>query len=110
MNNAISKEFYKVVYEWIRSTIECINIHPDIMKLYYLTNNQFIQMLKIMNLRLCVTILTKIYIFTKWSYVLNCCSKFPGVLVPDAEMNGKKYVDHPFIGSHHYENISSCSL
>ena len=27
--------------------------------------------------------------YPNWSYVLNCCSEFPGVFDPDASMNGE---------------------
>ena len=45
---------------------------------------------------------------TKFSCVLRCCIEFPGLFVPDAEINGENYVDLPFIRFYHYENISSC--
>ena len=48
--------------------------------------------------------------FPRFSCLLNCCSECPGLFVPDAEINGDKYVDLQFIRFNHYENISSCSL
>ena len=54
---------------------------------------------------------TKKYIhLPKWSCVLNCFCEYPGVLVPDSEINGNKYMDLPFITFHPYYNIISCSL
>ena len=46
--------------------------------------------------------------FPEWSYVLNCCSEFSGVFVPDSEMNDDEDTDLPFIIFYHYGNISSC--
>ena len=38
--------------------------------------------------------------------MLNCCSEFPGVFVPDEEMNCDEDVDLPFIHLHHKKNVS----
>ena len=77
---------------------------------YYLTENQFIHVPKILHLPLCVTFLKNISIFPKWSCVLNCCSECTGVFVLDAEMNDEDDANIPFIQIHHCVNISSCSL
>ena len=46
--------------------------------------------------------------FPKWSCVLNCCIECPGVFIPNAKINGYKYLNLPFIIFHHYKNIISC--
>ena len=62
-----------------------------------------------LHLPICVTFLKNIN-FPKWSCVLNCFSKCPGVFVTDAKMDNEDDADLPFIRFYHYENISSCSL
>ena len=52
----------------------------------------------------------KIYKFTKWSCVVNCCSECSSVFVPDVERNCDKDMNLPFIGFRHYEIFSPCSL
>ena len=77
--------------------------------LYYLTDNKFIHVPKILHLPLCETLL-KIYQVENLSWVLNCCSECPSIFVPDAEINDEDDAYLPFIWFHHYRNIISCSL
>ena len=78
--------------------------------LYYLMENQFFRVPKMLHLSVCVTFM-KIYIkLPNCSCVLNCCSEFPGVFVPDVEINDRVGVNLPFIRFHHHKNIISCSL
>ena len=83
---------------------------PDIVMIYYLMNNWFAQLLKMLHMLVCVTFLTIISNFPKYSCVLNCCSECSGFFVPDADINCKEYLNLSFICFHHYKNISSCSL
>ena len=55
--------------------------------LYYLMDNQFFHVLKMLHFPVCVILLTKISNFPKWSCMLNCCSECPGIFVPDKEIN-----------------------
>ena len=55
------------------------------------------------------TVFISIYVFpynyiklTKYSCVLNCCSEFPVVFFPGAEINGAEYLDLPFIRFYSY--------
>ena len=45
---------------------------------------------------------------SKCSYVLNRCSEYPGLFVPDAKMNGDRDLYLTFMDFYHYKNISSC--
>ena len=78
--------------------------------MYYLTENRFIHVLKILHLTVCMTFLSKISNLSKWSCVLNVCSEWPGLPPPDSEINCEEYVNLPSIHFHQYKNISSCSL
>ena len=47
---------------------------------------------------------TEIYIeLTKLSCVLNCYIEYPGVFVPDEEMNDEDDLNNTFIRFHHYK-------
>ena len=48
--------------------------------------------------------------FQKFSCLLSYFSGYPGLFVPDAEINSEEYVDLPFICNNHFENISSYSF
>ena len=85
-------------------------LRPNIVMLYFLTDNKSTRLQNMLHFSVCVTFLKIISSLPKCSCVLNCCIKCPGVFVPDAEMNDKDDADLPFIRFHHYKNISSCSF
>ena len=65
--------------------------------LYYLVENQFIHVPKMLHFPVCVTFLKNISSLPKCSCVLNCCSECCVVFVTDVENNDKYDVDLPFI-------------
>ena len=48
--------------------------------------------------------------FSKCSCVLNFYIECPGLFVTDADINGDKDVNLPFIYFHHYKNVIFCYL
>ena len=60
---------------------------PDIVILYYLMDNKFIHMPKILHFPVIVTLLKNISSLPKWLYVIYCCSECPVDFVAGAEMN-----------------------
>ena len=75
--------------------------------LYCLMENKFIHVPNMLYLSVCVTFLTNISNFPKWSCVLICCSECPICFVPDVEINCEEDVNIPFIWSCHYTNMIS---
>ena len=71
-------------------------ISPDIVMLYYLVENQFIHVPKMIYFPVCVTFLENIS-NCQSVRVLNCCRECRGVFVTYVEINDKDYADIPFI-------------
>ena len=88
MTTTILNDFAKTIMSVFDEQLNGEILHSYIVKFYYHMENLFIPVINLLNLQVCVNVLTKVSDFPNRSCVLNFCTKWPGVCVPDVEVSG----------------------